>query len=179
MKDRLEKYLAKSSKIKIYLDTPSENDEYSGIPIRLSRSLVAIHDIREFHFDGIRVIRLKDIVKVRRSNVEIVGQKILKSTGEMENHFSPSWLRIGSWKSLLTCLKTQRKCVCIERSIVARNSFVMGYIYSLKDKAVILKSFDTDLEWNKPMHSIEYSDITEIYFDDEYSVTYSNFVKNQ
>lgn len=178
MKDRLKNYIARFSIIKLYVDVEGDEDEYTGMPVRISSSLMAIQELDEFHFNGYRILRLKDIVKVRRSRCETTQQKILKSTGELENHDALSWLRLGSWRSLLSCLKKQKACVCISSGLIKVNVFAIGEIHHLADKTVVLNSFDAHGQRCSPKHRLQYSDITEVLFGDEYSVTFNNFVKN-
>ncbi|MBN2212320.1 MAG: hypothetical protein JW709_13060 [Sedimentisphaerales bacterium] len=178
MKDRIEKYIAKSAVIKIYTDIEGEEEEYYGVPVLVSRSLLAFQEIRDFHFDGYRIVRLKDIVKIRRSKCDVVQEKILKHTGEFAKYSIPGWLRVGSWKILLKSIKGRNLCICIASGLMDVNVFVVGEIYALKDDAVVLKSFDAHGNWCKPKHRINYSDITEVSFGDEYSVTFNEFVKN-
>lgn len=178
MEDRLRKYIEKTSLIKIYTDVEGDEKCYTGIPIRISRAFLAIHELADFHFDGYRIVRLKDIVKIRRSKFEITTQKILKYTGELDNHVSPAWLRIGSWKSLFKCLKERRICACAASGLIELNIFRIGEIYRVGDTAVTLNSFDAHAQWYKPKDKIEYSKITEVSFGDEYSVTFNNFIKS-
>ena len=177
MKKRIDKYIAKSSLIKIYVDVEGEEDEYRGIPIRRSRTLLALHKLDEFHFNGYIVVRLKDVVKIKRGRVEVTKQRILKATGVLDTHVGPDWLRVGSWKSILTCLKRRGVCVCVGSALIKVDVFAIGDVHKLKDNAVVLNSFDAHGKWYKPKHKIKYSDITGIFFGDKYSVTFSEYVK--
>ncbi len=179
MKERLEKYIAKSSEIRISTEVDDEKNAYFGIPVRISRSLLAFHQIDDFHFNGFRIVRLKDIVKIRRSRYETVFQRIMRSTGELESHANPTWLRIGSWKSLLASLKKKGLCAGVESALKNVDIFWLGEVHALKNSAVVLKSFDAYGKWHKPKHSIEYRHITEVFFGDEYSVTFHEFMKNR
>lgn len=178
MKKRIDKYISKSSVIKIYVDVEGDEDEYGGIPIRCSKSLLAFCDLHDFRFDGIRTVNLKYVTKIRRGQFEVVQQKILQSTGELKNFRNPDWLRIGSWKSLLSCMKDRGLCACVASGLLEVNVFVIGEIHTLKDDAVVLNSFDAHGKWHKPKREIKYSDITEVQFGDEYSVTFYNYVMN-
>lgn len=178
MKDRLEKSIASSRLVKLYVDVEGDEAEYTGIPIRASRSLLAFHDLEEFHFNGYVVVRLRDIVKVRRSRFETTQQKILKSTSELAKHADLPWLRLGSWKSLLSCLRKRGVCVCASSGLMAVNAFAIGEIHRLTDDAVVLRSFDAHGKWCSPMHRIRYADLTEVSFGDEYSTTFHEFVKS-
>jgi len=178
MLDRLEKHIAKSSVIKIDVDVEGEEESHYGIPVLNSRTLLAFHDLDEFHFNGYRIVLLKYITRIRRGRFEVIQQKILKSIGELEKHAVQSWLRVGSWKRLLKSLKNKGKCACVASGLIKVNVFAIGEIHAIKDDAVILKSFDAHGEWYKPKHKIEYSDITEVIFDDEYSVTFNKYVRN-
>ena len=89
MKSQIDRYIANSSLIKIDVDVEGDEDEYTGIPVRLSRSLLALHDLDDFHFDGYRIVKLKYVTKIRRSRFEVTQQKILKATGEIKNHAGP------------------------------------------------------------------------------------------
>lgn len=177
MKEKLEKHMAKSDLVKLFVDVDGEDDEYTGIPLRISRSLVAILDLAEFHFNGYRVFRLEDVVKIRRSRFETTQQKILKSIGALSDLDAFQWLRIESWQSLLQCLKNRRVCACISSGLIEVNVFAIGEVCGLSDKSVQLKSFDAHGQWCKPKHRIAYSDITEVLFGDEYSVTFNEFMK--
>lgn len=175
MKEKLNKHIARSSNIKIYLDIEGEKNTFHGIPVLLSGSLVAFHELYEFHFFGYRIVPLKYIAKIRRSKHETTYQRILKSTGELKSHTTPSWLRIRSWKSLFTSLKKNEICACVETA----NVFAIGEIHANTDKAVVLNSFDSHGEWCNPKHKIKYSEISEVSFGGEYSETFNNYMKNK
>jgi len=179
MKEQLEKHVARSDLVKLVVDVDGDSDEYTGIPLRISTSLVAILDLAEFHFNGCRVLRLEDVVKIRRSRFETTQQKILKSIGALSDLDAFQWLRIESWRSILQCLKNRRACVCISSGLIEVNVFAIGEIYGLADKSVQLKSFDAHGQWCKPKHRIAYSDITEVLFGDEYSITFNEFMKKR
>jgi len=179
MKEQLEKHIARSNLVKLFVNVDGDGDEYTGIPLSVSRSLVAILNLDEFHFNGCRVLRLEDVVKIRRGRFETTQQRILKSTGALSDLDAFQWLRIESWRSLLQCLKDRRACVCISCGLIKVNVFAIGEINGLADKSVQLKSFDAHGQWCKPKHRIAYSDITEILFGDEYSVTFNEFMTNR
>ncbi len=177
MIERIDRHIARSQVIKIYTDVEGDESVYLGIPVRRSRSLLALHGLSNFHFDGYQVIRLRDIERIRMGGFETVTRRILRSTGELKNHVNPDWLRIGSWKSLLSCLKARSFCVGVESGLININWFLLGEIHALKDKAVTMKSFDAQARWHKPKLKMKYTDITEATFGDEYAVTFNEYMK--
>ncbi len=178
MIERIDRYITKSSVIKIYSSIDDNESDCHGIPVRRSRSLLVFQQLGSFRFNGYRVVRLKDIDRIRRGGFETTQQRILKSTGELENHKNPSWLRVGSWKSLLTCLKERHLCVSIERDLISPNNFWLGEISSVRDKSVVLNAIDDQGKWLKPKTELKYADITGVFFGDEYSVTFNEYVKS-
>ncbi len=178
MLDRIDKYIKNTSFTKVYVEVEGDDDTYVGIPIRRSKSLLAIHQLNDFHFNGYRIVRLQDIVKIRRGKFEMTLQKIMKSTGEIEKHANPGWIRLGTWQSLLACLKKKKTCICISSGFIDVDVFAVGEVQTLNANSVILKSFDATGKWCKPKHNIKFSDITEVQFGDEYSTVFHQYVKN-
>ncbi len=178
MKERIDKHIANSSVIEIELEIEGEDDSFYGIPILRSRTLVTFYEIDLFHLDGFRIIRLKDIVGIRRNEFEVTKQRILKEIGALKNLAKPSGLRITSWKSLLAFVKKESVCAKVESGLIEVDVFAIGEVHSLSDDCVVLKSFDAHGKWCKPKHKIKYSDITEVGFGDEYTVSFSEFVNS-
>jgi hypothetical protein len=177
--DRIDWCIEKSRFIKIYTDVEGDEDTHYGIPIGRSGSLVAIQQLPEFHFNGYVVLRLHDIVRVRCGRFETVQQNIVESIGEIRKFERLSWLRLGSWKSALACLKKRNICVCAESGLIRANVFAIGTIHAMKANSVVLKSFDSHGKWCKPKHNIKYADITELAFGDEYSTRFYEYVRRR
>jgi len=178
MKKRIDRFITNSSVVTVEVEIEGDEDSFHGIPVRRSGTLLAFQELDQFHFDGFKIIRLEDIASIRRGKEEIVRQQILKHSGELANLSCPPWLDIVSWKRLLTALQQERMCVCVESSLVDVDLFAIGEVSRIGAESVTLKSFDAQGSWNKPRHLIRYADITEISFGDEYSVTFSEFVKS-
>ena len=177
--DRIDQAITKRRVLRILTVVDDEEDYFIGIPVKRSRSLVAIHRLIDFHFDGYTCIRLKDVTDVRRSRSEVTQERILRSTGEIQNFDNPPWLRIGSIKSLLLCLKERKICACVSSALFDVDVFAVGTVDALREGSVVLKSFDAHGDWIVPKHEIKYSDITEVTFEDEYSTVFHQFIASE
>lgn len=131
MLERLDRCITNSNVVQFTVEVDGEEERFYGIPVGRSRSLFAIHDISDFHFDGYRVARIKDIVRLKSGGFGTVAKRILRSTGELESHASPAWLRLGSWKSLLKCLNDRGYCPTVESALTRADIFSLGEIKDL------------------------------------------------
>ncbi len=177
--DRIDQAISKDRFLKVVIEVEGEEDRFIGIPIRRSRTLLALHRITDFHFDGYSIIRLKDIVEIQRSRQVVTQERILKFTGEIQNFDNPSWIRIGSWKSLFSLLKQREICACVSSVSTEMDVFGVGTVTTVGNKSVVLKGFDANGVWIEPKDEFQYSEIKEVFFGDEYSTVFHRFITNR
>lgn len=145
-----------------------------GIPLLISNDLLALYEIYDFEFDGIKVIRLDDITAVYHSESELFIDKILKNEQILipDNNLK---LNIDSLKDLM--VQYADKFIILECEKNYNNTFYIGKIKKIGDLSVDFLNFDGLGIWDDKSTNIEYSSITCVTVKSRYLNIISKYVK--
>lgn len=160
----------------IKLDFKKSDIDLNGIPLLISEKLCLLQVLEDFHFDGFKIIRIKDIKKVRSSEMEKFIEKILKCENRFEilNH---NLSVIDNWAHILDQLKTLGFHIVIESEDDKFEYFEIGRIISLQDKVVTFQKFDVMGKWNSQYKDIYLKNIVRVQYQNEYVEVYSRYIE--
>ena len=144
-----------------------------GLVVKETDSLVLIHRVVDFLFDGILVIRQKDITdRINGSSRELRYENIMRAEGlwKTAGRFVNN-LPILDWKELLDALIG--KPVLIENE--TNSSCWIGVVEICGEKKVSLRCFDSLGVPDNDLTQVPYRNITAAQFGDRYTQLQSKY----
>lgn len=148
---------------------------YNLIPLTSNDKLFLVLYEDDFAFDGYRIYRFKDLVKVKIKND--MCDKILKEEGLTSNVVVPS-IDISSWKSAFESLKSMDRNIIVEKQTADGKDleFVIGRIDQIHKKFAYVWHFDADGIWGDSPTKVPYSEIIDIRLGCRYVDIFSKYV---
>jgi hypothetical protein len=178
-RDKLKETEGTRRSVTINIDVDGDESRYHGFVVGLSRKLVILHELDEFHLDGYRILRVKDIVSARVGKFEKTFDKIFRGLDVADASGLPEWLRFEDWPDLFRSLQLQDKCVSVESALHKVDIFSLGWIEKVGKRKLTLRSFNASAKWYSKPDRFFYEDITEASFDTEYNRVFGDYMRNQ
>ena len=164
----------------VYISRTKLKDEHmSAIPAKISRQLLLVQYLLDFHVDGFKVIRLSDLTDIRRNEIEIFHDEIMEKEGLLDTLYVPD-VAIDDWKDFFASIMKMDKMVAVslERKEKGR-SFFLGKVKKVKEKSIQLLYMDVYGDYEEKTTKICYKDITLVDFDDRYSEMYDKYGRKE
>lgn len=128
----------------------------------------------DFRFNGYTIRRFEDVDEVI-SNTKY--QEIVKAEKIFDNIQVPD-IKINSWKDIFNSLYDLNENIIVESEELDDNSFYVGRIEKVMDYGVTFRCFDSNAQWDKEAHVINYFHITSVTFKSSYINAYSKYVND-
>lgn len=149
MKSKLEKSLKKKWVIRLIPKHP-ESDEYDGIVLHYSKSLIAIKEYRDFKPDGIIFFPRRVIERIRDDDYEECENKILKMTGDIKAAKKMNWLsKINSLNELFIYCHENKIWPAVETVQNNESSLYLGPITKVTSSSIALHGYDATGKWER------------------------------
>lgn len=177
MNKRIAKSLNDKYCIRFATDHP-DDDQYSGIVIHKTNTLVFIYMIDDFEVDGMLVLPRKRITKVRDSEFEECENKIIRANCEIKKIKTPRWLKsIKTIKEYVEYLMKKKVWPIIEVVDSDNNdALYIGPVTSVGKSSFTINSYDATGEWEKE-YTLSYSDVFKIEINSRYANHFNNYMK--
>ncbi len=132
---KLEKYCGKPQEVAIERIDIDPSALY-GFVLAFSSDLVLIHLLDDFRLDGYRILRVRDISKVRRS---YVPSRILKAEGILAQVGLACSIDLKSWQSVFRDLKALGRNIIVEGEQPEVDAFTIGKIIRVNKKTLSMR----------------------------------------
>ncbi len=176
MRNALQKSLDKKWCIHFLTNHP-EGDAYDGVVIHLAKSLVVMHEFRDFVADGILVFPRKSVVSVRNGDFEVCENRILKRSGEIKSVKKIDWLKnIHSVKDLLSSLSKRNIWPAIEELKDGKSALYVGPITGIKKNSFMIYCYDAAGNW-EDAYDIDYRNVYRIEFNSKYLNYFNEYMR--
>lgn len=175
--DKLKAAEGERDSVTIWTEVDGDESRFHGFVVGLSRKLVVLHELDEFHLDGYRILRVNDIVKTRTGKFERTFDQVFSGLELASAISRPEWLRFENWPDLFRSLQLQDKCVSVESALHKVDTFSLGWIEKVGKRKLILRSFSATAKWYAKPDRFFYEDITEATFDAEYNRVFGDFMR--
>lgn len=170
----LKESLAKKIPVRIVTRKP-DNAIHHGIVIHLSRTIVILQEISELKFDGILILPLNNISKLRCGKVEHAEIKVMKATGNGFKSPRLPWLKkANTIKDVLSFLSARNYWPIVE----TKAALYLGPILSTGKTFFDLYCYDAEGKWEKE-YTLPYNEIIRIIFLDSYSEVFNEYMRKQ
>lgn len=147
-----------------------DDEEITAIPIMMSRQLLLVHYLYDFYMDGYKVLRISDITKIERGEVEEFHDKIIDREG-MLNVSCPPKVSILSWKDFFCAMIKENRMIDISlEKLQSGKTFFVGKIKAVKEDFLELQEIDVLGNYKHKVVKVLYKDITLVSFGNRYSV---------
>lgn len=176
MYSELETHLKRNHKVTLSSEIEDDEDVYHGYIVGLTRNLVCLWLVVDWHHDGFAIMPVKYVTGIRHGKYEKTYHRVLKSEGCLADVAMPGWLKIGSYKAAFNALKANCNNMIVESRLPPVDEFVVGEIRNVTDKEVHMKGFDATGNWQDGSYKIPFKEITVLKFGDEYSTVFRKYV---
>lgn len=179
MEERLRELVGSKRVVRLSVPDDEGLEHSHGFVVGMSRSLVVLHEVIDFHIDGYRVFHTKSISEVRNGMYERTQNRILKSRGLHKFVDLPHWLKYGSWSSFFRSVKLATECVSVESKNYCPSVVAIGEILSIGDTTVSLREFDARARWVDDPFVIRFKSLTSAGFGGEYDSCFYEFIRTR
>ena len=152
----------------------SEN-YFNLIPCKASDQLFFAINEDDFIFDGFRVSRFRDVVKVRVKD-DLCDQIILNE-GLFQGLIIPE-IELENWESVFNSLQTIGKNIIVEHETPegVDDNFTICKIDRVYKSCLYIYHFDADGIWQSEPFRIPYQEVTSVTFDSRYVNVFSKYL---
>jgi hypothetical protein len=154
-----------------------DTDRIWGIVLALSRNLVLVQNVTDFHLDGYSIIRRCDISKVIYRKDEKCYEKILKKEGLFNKVGLQEKILLNNWLTVFHSLKRIGRNVIVEGECPDIDEYCIGRIIRVNKKHVKMQYFDSTGKWTKGFWHAPYDEITIVQFESEYVKVFSKYLR--
>jgi len=176
MRSKLERHLEKHHHVAVFSKIADNEEIYRGYVVGLSRNLVCMWLVTEWHHDGFIIIPIKYVTKVRYGKFEKTDHRILEAEGRLVDVVMPGWLKIGSYRSAMKSLRINHNNIIIESRLPSVEQFIVGKIDIINNKNAKFKAFDAAAKWISGFYTVPFKEITSVMFGDNYSSILRKYV---
>jgi len=167
----------KHQTLMIYTDHP-EGEEYNGIVLGISGSLLVFQDTSEFELEGISILPLAHIVDVRNGWRERVYDKVLLHHDKLSDLNRDTWIRnLSELRDAIIAIKEKDIWPAIEIMDGDDTLLYMGKITDVNAEDFTIYSYDSLGNWERET-KIDYEDIFCIQVFNKYTDRFNSYVKS-
>jgi hypothetical protein len=140
------------------------------IPVAISKQLLLARYVFDFATDGYKVFRIKDILSIKRGEVEAYHDFVMREEEVLLNDKFIADLEIISWQSILESLKTLEVLIDVstEDQSDTEKTFFVGKPLCVESGFLLLNEVDVFGRWVEENTKIPLVAITGISFKTRY-----------
>lgn len=172
----LERSLKEKNIVHIKRTIP-RSENLNGYVVGLSKEIVVLHSINNFHLDGYLILPISQIESIRQGKYEKFLLKILKNEGVDEKVSYKNNLRIDTWQSALISIKNLKKIVILESDLSKNKRFLIGMIQEIRHDSAKIRNFDGTGMWEEKDRVVKFHELTLAVIDDEYTRIFGKYIK--
>ena len=144
------------------------------VPLAIGKDILLIQYLHDFHLEGYKVIRLKDISKVVRDSGDEFVEGIFKKEGIYEQIRMPNIKMQDNMIDMLKEIQKKNINFILDCDETNNETMYIGRILEISEK-LLFETFDTLGKWEEDLLEINYDDITALSYN-EYNEVYSKYL---
>lgn len=151
----------------------------SGYIVDYSNHFILLHQVDDFAVDGYLIFPVQSVKKVRMNSNDKYYDKIMRAEeliDKIENKHKPD---LSGWTNVFRSIKKAGFNVIVRNEDPEDDTFNIGPITKVTDKAVYIRYFDAQGFFRDKSDKITWNYITLIEFDDRYSNTFSKYAREK
>ena len=174
MKNKLEKHITDKDYVKVYITDEDDIQitHFEGIVFAQTEEIIVMSDSTDFFYDGIVIVRKKDISEIKHTDNERFVKEIMSKEGLIEiteKNWASNNIKPGSFNEILNQLKTSEKAIIVECKYGSDDIFQIGPIKEVTEESVRLNYFNARGEYDLKPTISKMDRITFIKFDSPYA----------
>ncbi len=176
IKEVIEYHISNKMLITIERENIAPEEKLRGFPLKLTSEFVLMNLITDFHNEGFAIINFKDITDAYSKESDEFYERICKMEGLDKQNIPQGLLDISSFENLFEYLKQYDGLVsiqCIEQ--YEKGNFFLGKIMGIQNESVEIFEIGMDGKWDEKAEFIDFDEIIQISFADNYSKTYYKY----
>ncbi len=169
-------HIIKKKIIRIERKDMFDAEPINGLPIMLSNRFLLMTVVNDFHDEGYAILNIANITDAYSNEYDTFYEKICISEGLLDIPRPKFLSSIHSYKQIFKCLQVYEGLVSIQcEKQIKRCAFYLGIVKAVKDENVEFLDIGMDGKWDNETHIIQYDEITQINFGDNYSKMYYKY----
>lgn len=152
-------------------------NKIQGFLLGDSDEYVLIRYVYDFNFDGLMVLRKKDISSIETSETDEFQTQLLKDEGMYEKIDFNSEYDMTSLRSLIVSLAKEYEYFIVEAEDRDEPEFTIGRIEEIGRQSIFIKYFSGIGRWIDELVEVNYSDITSLQVGSNYLNVYERYFR--
>jgi hypothetical protein len=156
-----------------------DGDNFDGVVTHIKDEFIALHEERDFEFDGVVILPKKVIKGFRDSRFERCRNKILRENGSIRKIRSLRWLvSCGTLQDVMQEIMTRGIWPAVETLFHGgkKSAFFLGPIMSTSDDHFSLRCYDAAGHWEKK-YKLSYDEIFKVEIDSRYCRIFNAYMR--
>lgn len=164
--------------LRINRDKLIDNEDIIGFPISVSKNLLLMSCIVDFHDEGYVILRMSDILNAYSLESDAFYEKMCLEEGLKDKAFEQDTLKsIVDIKDVLNQLIDYPGFISISCDLLdSELCFSIGKVVNVENGVVCFRHFTPDGIWENNERNIPIEQITSIVFGDNYSKIYFKYM---
>lgn len=151
-----------------------ERETVNGCPLAVSRALVAVLSMDDHRSDGIALLPLARISRVRRNANDRAFERRVRGLGLLPAELPTVDLGGGRWLEALDPLRRNGTVIEVRRR--GRDKVLLGFVASLSPRALTLRPFDEQGRFDDEHAVIPWPRVGAVRFGTDYVDVYARFI---
>lgn len=162
----------------VRLDRTEGLEPCLGVPVQAEGDLVLLACVRDFLWDGFRLLPAATIARVRHGALEKFRCAVLRAEGRFEDwqdRVGDLAVPTGEWREAVRALRSE-PLVQVEREGQKEGAFLVGRILRANKRSLALRTYDP---FGRPgtEERIRYDEITSLAFRQPYLETLGRYLR--
>ena len=180
LKKKLENHIANKDYVKIYITDEDELGitHFEGLVFEQNDEFILMSDSTDFFYDGLVILRKKDVSEIRHSDNERFIQHIMENEGWIKSTFeykSKIRIQLRTLPEVLTQLKELGIAIIIECKYGDNDIFQIGPVNEVTKEFVKLDYFNAKGEYDLKPTFAKLEEITHIKVDSPYANIFQKY----
>lgn len=164
--------------LRVERDNAFDKEAVMGFPLCMSKDLILMSYIVDFHDEGYVILRLSDIADAYSLKTDVFYEKMCSEEGLKDIAFEQNILKsIVDIKDVLNQLIGYVGFISVSCDFLnSELCFSIGRIVSVESEVIYFKHFGPDGVWEDNQRKIPIEQITSVAFGDNYSKVYFKYM---
>lgn len=179
--DQISLLLAEKRFCKIKRKVGEDSFYYSnGYILAKSSDFILMRQMLDFQLHGYCVFPISAVEHIRYNNFDRYFHKIVQWENLFEEAVNSPLIDLSNWYSVFRSIKKLTEFVIIENENPADETFDIGRIEKITQKAISIRYFDAKGLYDDELTTIPYdNNITIVQFDSPYINTFSKYLRER
>ena len=182
MKKKIQKHIDKQQYVKVYLEESdgSAMTSFEGVIFEQNEKFILMCDTHDFDYDGLIILRKKDISKIRRSEFDKFVDMVLEKEDlkpQFIHNYTELDFHLGTWSKMFGALQIMEKAVIVDMLYGEDELFQLGSVSKVKPNSVVIDYISASGKYDLKPVVAKFKEITCVRIDSKYADLYYKYAK--